>query len=65
MTCRPCKGNMKFLILPKESSTHQAPICDMVPERFRHRPDNGLKNYFGLGIVVLFILYHSFRGSWI
>ena len=51
MTCRPCKGCLKFLFWAKDGSIHQTPICDMVPEGYRHRPDNGL-----LGLRILFYL---------
>ena len=41
MTCRSYKGNMDS-VLAKDGSIHQAPICDMVPEGYHHRPGNGL-----------------------
>ena len=60
MTCMSYKGNMKFC-LAKDGSIHQAPICDMVPKGYHHRPDNGLlwfkfrhsKNLFYLYFVMV------------
>ena len=66
MPCRSYKGNMEFC-LAKDGSIHQAQICDMVRERYHHRPDNGLILWFKFGHSknFFYIFYYGFRGAWI
>ena len=56
MTCRSYKGNMEF-VLAKDGSIHRAPICDMVPEGYHHRPGNGLMLRFKFRHSKKFVLF--------
>ena len=43
--------------LAKDGSIHQAQICDMVWDRYHHRPDNGLILWFKFGHSKNFFIY--------